>query len=229
MSAVTSDKRQMTGDKGEAARPRAVSASMAPANAAVFSINFLRHEVPSVGLRRAGMLATLGVVAANVAVLLVLLGMAVSLQQHERAMRAELKASGSRANSIGAVMAELRPLQARASDNLSALQHAIVAQRGRFALSGKLAVLASTLPARTWIARLSGDRGERALTIEAVYVIDPAAPTDLPINAWMSALKADPRFSEGLQKLEMVSSTRAAQGRAQLMRFTLGAAWKASE
>ena len=195
----------------------------------VFTINFMRHQLPSAGLRRAGMLATVGALAANLVVLVVLLGVAVSLQRQERIMRAGLNVSGSRAGSADALMAELRPLQGRAAENLHALRRVIAAQRGSLPLAGKLAVLATTLPSRTWIANLSGDRDTRTLTIEAVYVIDPSAPTDLPINSWMSALKADPRFGEGLQKLELSASARASQGRAQLMRFTLAAEWKPSQ
>ena len=191
----------------------------------MFSINFLRHEVPSTSLRRAGMLATLGALAANVVVLVVLLGMAVSLQRQARTMRAGLSASGS----VEEVTAELRPLQTRATGNLAELRRVIAAGQARFALAGKLAALATTLPPRTWIANLSGDRDKRTLTIEAVFVTDPAATTDLPINRWMSALKADPRFGEGLQTLELASSERASQGRAQLMRFTLSAEWTPSQ
>ena len=193
----------------------------------VFSINFMRHQLPSAGLRRAGMLATLGIVAANAIVLMILLGMAVHLQQQESQARAGLRASGMR--TATAIAEELRPVQARAAENLKEMRAMIHAQQGRFPLAGKLAALASTVPPRTWIAKLEGSRNDRTLKIEAMYVINPSAPTDLPIKDWMNALKADARFGKNLRKLEMASSARAAQGRAEVMRFTLTAEWGASE
>ena len=215
----------------QAVRPT-TSPSGTPPHAAVvagnvFSINFMRHEVPSIGLRRAGMFATLGIMAVNVFMLLVPLGVAMQLQQQEHQARVGLHASGQR--TATAIAEELRPLQTRAGENLRAMHGMIHAQQDRFPISGKLAALASTVPARTWIAKLEGSRNDRMLKIEALYAIDPAAPTDLPIKDWMNALKADARFGTQLRKFEMTSSARAAQGRAEVMRFVLTAEWGASE
>ena len=64
------------------------------------------------------------------------------------------------------------------------------------------------------------------MTVHAVYLIDPNRPYELPAKEWIEALRTDPRFREGLTRLELGSSSRTAQGRAELFAFELVAQWQ---
>ena len=92
-------------------------------------------------------------------------------------------------------------------------------------MAAKLSGLTRTLPPRTWLTNLSGDRSGRTMTIQAAYLINPDAPYDLPTKAWLAALRDDPGFREGLTRLEMGQSSRKRVGDAELFHFDLEAAW----
>jgi Tfp pilus assembly protein PilN len=100
-----------------------------------------------------------------------------------------------------------------------------VLHQQRFPVGGKLAALSRTLPARTWITGLSGSREGRKLTVSAAYLVDADKPYELPTKSWIEALKADPRFSGGLKRLDLGSTSRKTQGTSELLAFDLIAEW----
>ena len=112
-----------------------------------------------------------------------------------------------------------------AAQRLARLRAWSTLQRQQLPLGGTLAALATTLPARTWITGVTVDRDARTLTVRARYLVDPARPDSLPASAWIAALKADPRFGERLTRLAPGESSRATQGRAQVVDFELLGEW----
>ena len=122
----------------------------------------------------------------------------------------------------------METLRERAAENVAKLNAIIAQEQQRFPIGEKLAALTRTLPARTWLTRLSGDRDGRTLTIQAVYLIHSDAPYDLPTKAWLAALKEDAHFREGLTRLEVGQSSRKRVGDAELFSFELVAAWQPS-
>ena len=190
--------------------------SAQPMAAAVFTINFIRGRTVAPRLRSALVGLGLAYLAANVVAAVWLIGLAVSLT----AQRASAPAAA------GAVTAERQSLYDEAQAEANRLNGVIGREAARFRVGGKLAVLTSTLPTRTWITGIAGDREQRTLTIGAAYLIDPERPYELPTTAWLDALKADARFSQGLERLELVSSSRTTQGRAELLVFEVAAEWK---
>ena len=116
-------------------------------------------------------------------------------------------------------------LRAKALEDAAQFQTAIALKRQQVPVAGKLAGLTKTLPARVWVTQLSGNQGGRSVTLQGACLIDPDAPYEVPIKKWMAALKADPQFGSGLRSLNLESSSRKAQGKAQLLVFELSAEW----
>lgn len=186
----------------------------------VFEINFLRHPAPSAAIQQG--LFVLGAIylLANVVVTGWLLFTGVSAAWNT--VRSE-----SRASSRSAAAQDLGVLYQRANQELVQLQGIVDSQRARFLAGGRLAALTETLPARTWISGISGDRAEHSIILRAEYLIDPDHPYEVPARDWMETLRADPRFGNGLKKLDMASSSRRTQGNAELLSFELVAEWNA--
>jgi len=125
----------------------------------------------------------------------------------------------------GLASQDLGLLYQRASQELDQMQAIVASQKARFLAGGRLSALTETLPARTWIAGISGDRKDSSIILQAEYLIDPDHPYELPAKEWMATLKKDPRFGNRLKKLEMASSSRRTQGNAELLSFELVAEW----
>ena len=68
--------------------------------------------------------------------------------------------------------------------------------------------------------------GEWNLAIEAIYLIDPEAPYELPVKRWTEALRADPVFGRGLKRIDLETSSQKIQGKAEVYTFTLAAEWE---
>jgi Tfp pilus assembly protein PilN len=225
MSTISSalSKRQQTAQTAAApAGPQPAAAG--PAGAPVFSINFLRHQTVPVDVQRMLVVLAIGYLVANAALALVLLATAgyTSAQAMRVQARVSVHTAPPHAKASGA---NLPTLYEEGRKDLAQLQTMVGWQRQRFPLTGKLAALAKTLPARTWVTGLSGSRDDRTLTIRAAYVVDPDAPYELPAKAWMEALKADPLFGAGLKRLDLVSSFRKTQGTATVVLFDMEAQW----
>ena len=224
MKSVTSDKRQVTSVTTPSPVPRPMS-HVPTVGSEVFSINFLRHDTLSSQVRSAllaGGIGWLGLNALVLAGLLVMMGVAF---QQSLALKQDVKAQMTSAATVSGASEEMDALRERASENLARLNTVIAQEAQRFPVGAKLSGLTRTLPPRTWLTNLSGDRSGRTMKIQAAYLINPDAPYDLPTKGWLAALRDDSGFREGLTRLEMGQSSRKRVGDAELFLFDLEAAW----
>jgi hypothetical protein len=191
----------------------------------VFSLNFIRHETVPLVVRRAFLYLTLGYLVVNLVVLAVLLAGANRSRSDWASLRAGLGRQVLSPDAVSLLRQETGTLRERATEDLNRLGTMTTLQQSRFLVAGRLAALTKTLPPRTWIAGLSGQREGKRLSVRAAYLINPERPYDLPTKAWMDTLRADPVFREGLKLLELGSSSRKMQGDAELFSFELLAEW----
>ena len=117
-------------------------------------------------------------------------------------------------------------MQTQAAQDLSQLNVATTMQMQKFPVGGKLAALVKTLPARTWMTALSGDREGRKMRVEATYLINPESPYEFPTKKWIEALKADPSFRYRLKRVDLGNSSQKVQGKVELFSFDLTAEWE---
>jgi len=193
----------------------------------VFSINFIRRETLALRIRRSLVYVGLGYLALHAAIMLWLLASAVlAHHQSQRMQRLLHSRSPSVASPAGVSQQEMESLRDRAAADLAMLNAMATLQQQRFFIGPKVAGLARTLPARTWITNLTGHRQGRSLTIQAAYLVNPETPYELPAKEWMAALKDDAGFGPGLQRLELGSTSRKMQGMADLYYFELSAEWQ---
>ena len=197
----------------------------ATATGEIFAVNFIRKEVMPQQVRRGLAYGLAGYLALN-ALLLVWMTLASFIffvQAH--LLQARLQNHLLSPTALTALRQEMQSLQERASQDLTQFNSALGLQHQRFLVGGKLAALAKTLPSRTWITQLSGKRAERAIDVQAAYLIDPDAPYSIPTKRWIEALRAEPSFKNGLKWLDLGTSSRKAQGGNELFVFDLSAEW----
>lgn len=181
-----------------------------------FAINFVRpHPWQMLAKRTLSVIAT-GYLTANLVVALVLVISLIHLSRQRSAHRVAAPA---------AVMQEMRELQAQAKQQLAELTTIIADQQQQFPAAGKLAALANTLPARTWITGIESAREARTLRIRALYAIDPEQPFELPAKGWIDALRADPIFGQQLKQLSLEHTSRDSRGKLELFSFEIAAEW----
>jgi len=130
------------------------------------------------------------------------------------------------AGTAGGVAQEMDTLRQHVLESTAELQAVIAMEQQRFPVGEKLAGLTRTLPPRTWLTHLAGERNGRTMTIQAAYLITPDSPYDLPTKSWLAALRDEPGFREGLTRLEMGQSSRKRAGEAELFVFDVEAAWQ---
>ena len=197
---------------------------LADRSSEAFGINFARGRTLPASVRRALAWLALAYVLANLVIGCALLGLTVLSFTEAQRVR---QLAGASLNPAAQRVAqqEMADLQAQAGLQATQLNAIIERLARRLPAAGKLAVLASTLPARTWITGLDAKREGHTLTIKATYLIDPEHPYELPTTAWVGALKSDARFGQGLKRLELQNSSRKTVGRAELFEFTLAAEW----
>lgn len=205
---------------------RAVSLARPPVRGEVFSINFIRRETFSRRARRRLVWAAVGYLMAHAIVMCLLVGSALYAGVHAESLKAQVRQHLPSGVETKGVQQQLNVLSQRASEELAGLNTRIARQRERFAVGSKLAVLTKTLPPRTWITNLSGGRKDRTLTLQVVYLVNPDAPRELPIKGWVDTLKADPVFRQGLKGIDVGSSSRKRQGKAELLSFQLTIQWQ---
>ena len=193
---------------------------------AAFSINFAPRTFLSPRLRRALVSLTAGYLLTAAVCGCLLLGLTLWTHLDARRLQQRLGHTGTPAAEQASrqTMADLRAQAGLQTPQLNAMSAQLAT---RFPVGAKLAALTTTLPARTWLTGLEAKRDSRTLTIRAAYFIDPEHPYELPTTRWLEALKADPKFSRGLKRLELQDSSRKTQGRAELFVFTLSAEWAA--
>ena len=203
----------------------AVSASH-EATAAIFSINFVRHQQLPRYVQRSLTWAVCCVLLLHVVVAAGLGGLVYRTHAQGRRLQTQLQGALASADAASTLKQEMLTLRDRAHEDAAQLNAMIALQQTRFPVGARLAGLTKTLPPRTWITGLAADRDKRTLTIHASYLIDAERPFELPTKAWMAALQADPQFSRGLKRLELGESSRKLQGAAELFCFGLVAEWK---
>ena len=199
----------------------------ANSRAEVFSINFIRSKNIPVRVRRLIVHLALGYLGANIVLMVCFLSLAGAFQAQSRKLQDSLPAQSS-SSADGALTEQMGSLYKKASENLTRLNSVIAVRKQIFPVAGRLAALARTLPTRTWITQLSGERDERTIHLSANYLIDKEHPSDLPVKEWTDALKADPYFGQNLKRLDINSSSRKTQGKAELFSFDMIAQWKYS-
>lgn len=181
-----------------------------------FAINFIRSHSWKVQAKWILSVAAVVYLAVNLVAALVLLGSFFHLS-HQR--------SPHGVASPAVVVQDMSELQAQAKQQLAGLNTVIAAQQQQFPTAGKLAALANTLPARTWITGMDSAREARTLRIHALYAIDPEQPFELPAKGWIDALRADPVFGQQLKQLSLEHSSRESHGKVELFSFELAAEW----
>ena len=189
-----------------------------------FSINFARRQILPEGVRRAGAYAVVGFLGFQVLLAAWLVSGSMSAFAQSQYLEARLRKQAVAPS--GSLAKEMQGLQQHAAANLARMNTAVAIEQEQFPAAGKLAVLAKTLPARTWVTGLSSSRGKRNLTVQARALIDPAKPNQIPAGSWVEALKADPKFSRGLKRISVGASTRGKQGQAEYADFELNAEWQ---
>jgi len=192
----------------------------------VFSINFIRGEFLPPRVRRTFLAAGFWWLIVNGLVLVGLLLMVAGTHQQSRRLQTAVQQRIASASTVGGASQQIEALREQAAQNVSKLNAIIALEQQRFPTGSKLAALTRTLPARTWVTSISGDRGARTLHVQAAYLINPASPYDLPTKEWLAALKDDPGFREGLARLEVGPSSRKRVGEAELFSFELIGQWR---
>jgi len=202
------------------------SALRTPNSTVVFSINFLRHDIVPLRIRRALIFVALGYLAANIFFLGVLLSIAASSRAEWKKVQAGLQGELSSSSELAALKQEMALMQQNAVKELEQLSPMIERKREEFPFGGRLAAIAKTLPARTWITGLSGDREGRRVSVQAIYLVNPENPYDNPTKKWIESLKADPAFRERLKRCDLGASSQKMQGKAEIYSFELAAEWE---
>ena len=206
--------------RGTTTRPLVADAAATP-----FTINFIRREVIPLRAQWALIVGALGYVAVNGIVMIGLILWSAQIRRQGEPIQRQLQGALPSAG-IGAIQRELKTLSEQAAQQLEDLQSLVAIQAQRFPIGGKLAAITRTLPPRTWVTGTSGDRAERTLRVQAAFFVNPDSPYELPTKSWMEALRGDPVFSQGLERLEVSSSARKKQGQAEVVSFELIAEWQ---
>lgn len=192
----------------------------------IFSINFIRHEFMPTRVRRIVVYAALGYLAVSVAIGMGLLGGAIFSWVEWHWLEARLRGKMVDATALTLLNRDMETIEALAVKDLNQLNAIVSLKKQHFPIAGKLAALTETLPARTWINRISGNPDKRTLEIESTYIISPDKPYELPVKGWIEALKSDPRFGQRLKQLDLGSSSRKQGGKGEVFSFELLAAWE---
>lgn len=192
---------------------------------AVFSINFLRHEITPMSVRRFMAYAALGYFAVNALLLIALIAGSVSAHLQRGKILASEGTKSLSGPTAETLKRDLAGLRGEVLTHLTQLDSLTTFYNERFRVAGKLAGLARTLPARTWISEFQGSRSGRSFRIEATYLVDPEKPYEEPAKGWIPALRSDVEFGQGLKRLESLKSSQKKQGNTELYSFELAAEW----
>lgn len=190
-----------------------------------FAINFLRRQVTPAWVRRSLATGVVASLALNGFLCLWLLGSSVVFFLQSSRLQGRLQSRLSAPGALQALKDQAQALEEQGGHDLAQINTALNLQGQGFPVAAKLAVLAKTLPSRIWIAQVSGDRAERAIGIQAVYVVDPSSPERLPAKQWIEAVQADPSFRSGLRGVDLKGSKRKSQRGGDLFLFDIASEW----
>ena len=191
----------------------------------VFSINFLRHETFSQKIKRGLAYFSVGFLALNLIVLIVFLSW--TFQTYYQAhLRLERLTSGTSSEAtFGSLQSRTEAIYQQAVHDLTRINSILEIRREGLSLADKLAALARTLPERTWITEINFDRSSRSLSVQAMSWMQTDTLTESPLKEWLQALKADPDFGKGLQKIGLVKTLQRRKEKIELYTFEFVAEW----
>ncbi len=191
-----------------------------------FAINFIRQENLPPWVRLASVYGVLGYVGVNILLAVWLIGGSAVFSFQAPRLQAHLQGRLPNPAALAVLKQGMQDLDDQAVLDLAQFNAASNLERQRFLVGGKLAALAKTLPARTWVMQMSGQRAERSIDLQAAYVVDSGTPYKIPAKDWVQALQADPVFKQGLKGVSIGSSSRKTQGNSELFLFDLSADWQ---
>ena len=192
----------------------------------VFSINLIRRQAVALPVRKIGLYVAIAYLALQILWTVVLVATGLHAVGKHWGLKNEVEKRGLDLGSMSTLKNEVEALQKEAQGHVSQFNQILALEKARFPMAGKWAALTETLPSRTWIKRLSGNREKRLLQIQAVYLVDPQKPFDLPVKIWIASLKKDPRFGTNLKRLDLETSSRTdPQAHVSLYTFDLAAEW----
>ena len=205
------------------------SARVGTNNVNVFSINLVRREILPYRVGKLLVYFASGSILVNLFVLFVLIATVFGTYLKAEHLEQILKGKFPAIVDVERLKPEMKELQKEVLGCLSRLNSVIGLEKENFRAADKLAGLTRTMPGRTWITQLSGDRSNGTVTIEASYLIKPDSPYQLPTKQWIETLQKDPDFGSGLKHVELKKSSQKTQGKSEVYSFQLLAEWTKNE
>lgn len=190
-----------------------------------FAVNLIRAQVPPAWIRRSLASAVVAVSAFNAFLCLWLVGSSLVFLIQSSRLQGKFQGQLSAPGSLQALKDQALALTEQGEIDRAQISAALNLQRQHFPVSSKLAVLAKTLPPRIWISQVSGERADRSMDIQAVYLVAPSSPERLPAKQWIEAVRADPVFRNGLKSADLKSANRKSQRSGDLFFFEVAAEW----
>ena len=191
-----------------------------------FTINFVRRENLPAWVRLLSAYGVMGYLAVSLLLSIWLIGGTAVFFFQAHHLRADLQGRLPNPAALAVLKQEMQDLDDQATLDLSQFNALSNLQKQRFPVGGKLAALAKTIPARTWVMQMSSQRAERSIDIQAAYLVDSGTPYRIPAKKWVQALQEDPVFKKGLRGVSIGSSSRKTQGDSELYFFNLSADWQ---
>lgn len=195
-------------------------------NSTVFAINFLRGHLMPLRFRRILVYGALAYLLVHFFFLLFLIQSAFSSRAEWQKLQSGLGKDFSSSRELNTLREEMNLMHVQAVKELSEWNRLIAIQKEQFPFGGRLAALTRTIPTRTWITGISGDREARRMTVQACYLVNPASPYEHPTKKWVESLKTDPSFSHRLKRLDLGTSSQKMQGKVELFTFELVSEWE---
>ncbi len=193
----------------------------------VFSINLVRRQAALLPMRKIGLYVVIGYLALQLLWAVTLAATGLHDFGKHLGLKHQLEGRETDAAAASLLESEVDMIHINVLSHIAQYHQILALEKSRFPMAGKWAALAETLPARTWIKQLAGNRERRLLQIRAVYFVDPEKPFEPPVKIWMEALKGDPRFGTNLKRLDLETSERSElSSNVSLYTFDLTAEWK---
>lgn len=191
----------------------------------IFSINFVRRGFVPFSVRRFFVYLGFAYFGIQMLALITLIVTAAYANIRENQLRHAIQRELSPNIRMEEMKSEMDFLRQVAADRVVQLNKTNQMQNDHFFFASEFAAIAKTLPPRTWVTQLAGNRGNRSITLQASYLVDPQKPYQLPNKPWLDALKADPDFGRGLKSLVMTRTSQSNAGKAEICTFEFLAEW----
>lgn len=191
-----------------------------------FAINFIRRENRPAGVRLASAYAVIGYLTASTLLAIWLIVASTGFLVQSNRLQANLHGRLPNPAALDLFKQEMKDLDHQMVSKLAQFNTISNLKKQRFLVGGKLAALEKTLPAKTWVMQISGQRSGRSIDLQAAYLLDSGTSYTVPANKWVQALRSEPLFNQGLKAVESSSSSRKRQGDSELLLFNLSADWE---